>query len=176
MPKVTRLKYLINHDIQTRFILNFVIGVLIVFILVTTGFIAASWAANNLGDGKTEEIFTLSTRVPTDEFFIDEVTGEKERIYTQKISIMWRWEIVTPAILINNLLILLVLIIGGIIYTHRIAGPLYNINQSLRKALQGKLHHPIRLRKRDFLHQTAGLINQVLEKSSLITPPPKPEN
>ncbi len=172
MAKTARLKYLVSHNIQTRFIINFVAGIIIVFILVTAGFVGASWAANNLGEGKTEEIFTLSTRVPSDEFIIDPVTGEKEPAYVQKISILWRWEIVTPAILINNLLILIVLIVGGIMYTHRIAGPLYNINRSLQRALHGKLHHQIRLRKKDLLHETVGLINQVLEKANLITPPP----
>lgn len=173
MAKTARLKYLVSHNIQTRFIISFVTGVVIVFILVTAGFVGASWAANNLGDGKTEEIFTLSTRIPSGEFIIDPVTGEKEPAYMQKISILWRWEIVTPAILINNLLILIVLIVGGIMYTHRIAGPLYNINRSLQRALHGKLHHEIRLRKKDLLHETVGLINQVLEKANMITPPPR---
>lgn len=173
MAKTARLKYLVSHNIQTRFIVNFVASVIIILIVVTAGFVGASWAANNLGDGKTEEIFTLSTRVPSGDFITDPVTGEQEPAYKQKITIMWRWEIVTPAILINNLLILIVLMVGGILYTHRIAGPLYNINRSLQKALHGKLHHEIRLRKKDLLHETAGLINQVLQKANLITPPPQ---
>lgn len=174
MAKAARLKYLVSHDIQTRLILKFVLSVLAVFVVVTAGFVGASWAANNLGDGKTEEIFILSTRVPTGEYIVvDPVTGEKEQAYEQRTTVMWRWEIVTPAILINNLLILIILVVGGILYTHRIAGPLFNINRSLMRALEGRLHHPIRLRKKDLLHETAGLLNKVLERANMIVPPHK---
>lgn len=173
MPKTARLRYLVNHNIQTRFIVNFVVSVMLVFIVVTAGFIGASWAMNNLGDGLTEEIFTLSTRVPTGEYLTDPLTGELVPKVEQKITVMWRWEIVAPAILINNLLILAVIIVGGILYTHRIAGPLFNINRSLNRALHGKLHHEIRLRRKDLLHETAQLINQVLHKAGMITPPPE---
>jgi len=168
VQKAKRINYLINHNFQLRMILHFVLGVIAAFIIFTGSFIAVGWALNNLGEGRFEEIFTLSTRVETGETMLDPVSGETVPIYDQETTVLWRWEIVTPAILFNNLLILVITSVAGVFYSHRIAGPIYNINRCLQRALQSDLHYEIRLRKQDFFHDTAGLLNEVLQKGNFI--------
>ena len=47
--------------------------------------------------------------------------------------------------------------------THRLAGPLFRFEQTARELIRGNLALRIRLRKRDELHELAGLLNQVLD-------------
>ena len=47
--------------------------------------------------------------------------------------------------------------------THRLGGPLYRFEQTARELIRGNLGLRIRLRKRDELHELAGLLNQVLD-------------
>src|SRR5256712_4367672 len=44
--------------------------------------------------------------------------------------------------------------------THRLAGPLYRFEQTARELIRGNLALRIRLRKRDELHELAGLLNE----------------
>lgn len=50
----------------------------------------------------------------------------------------------------------------SIYLTHRLAGPLYRLEQSARELIQGNLSLRIRLRERDELHELAGLLNEAL--------------
>ena len=47
--------------------------------------------------------------------------------------------------------------------THRLAGPLYRFEQTARELIRGNLALRIRLRKRDELHELAGLLNEVFD-------------
>jgi HAMP domain-containing protein len=50
----------------------------------------------------------------------------------------------------------------SIYLTHRVAGPLFRIEQTAREMIQGNLALRIRLRKGDELHELAGLVNETL--------------
>lgn len=52
--------------------------------------------------------------------------------------------------------------IFSIYLTHRLAGPLYRFEESVKELIQGNLSLRIRLRKRDELYELAGMINQAL--------------
>ena len=47
--------------------------------------------------------------------------------------------------------------------THRLAGPLYRFEQTARELIRGNLALRIRLRKRDELHELAGLLNEAFD-------------
>ncbi len=51
----------------------------------------------------------------------------------------------------------------SIYLTHRLAGPLFRIEQTARELIRGNLALRIRLRKGDELHELAGLLNEVLD-------------
>jgi len=51
----------------------------------------------------------------------------------------------------------------SIYLTHRLAGPLFRIEQTARELIRGNLALRIRLRKGDELHELAGLLNEVFD-------------
>jgi nitrogen fixation/metabolism regulation signal transduction histidine kinase len=51
----------------------------------------------------------------------------------------------------------------SIYLTHRLAGPLFRIEQTARELIRGNLALRIRLRKGDELHELAGLLNEGLD-------------
>jgi len=51
----------------------------------------------------------------------------------------------------------------SIYLTHRLAGPLFRIEQTARELIRGNLALRIRFRKGDELHELAGLLNEVLD-------------
>jgi signal peptidase II len=64
----------------------------------------------------------------------------------------------------DAVLIALVIFIIGIIITHRIAGPLYNIENKLDKALKGEDIELIHLRKGDELQELSAKVNMLLQE------------
>lgn len=51
----------------------------------------------------------------------------------------------------------------SIIVTHRIAGPIYRIEQDLKRVLQGENIDPIHLRRGDEFQELVKLLNQLIE-------------
>ncbi len=64
-----------------------------------------------------------------------------------------------PAVILAMILIFL----HSIRASHRVAGPLYRFTLVLEALKEGEISSPIRIRKGDYLHQEADLINEVLE-------------
>jgi signal transduction histidine kinase len=60
--------------------------------------------------------------------------------------------------------VVLFVMVGGIVITHRFAGPVYNIEHKLDKLLQGEPIELIHLRKGDELKELAEKINAVFLK------------
>jgi len=56
--------------------------------------------------------------------------------------------------------------LGGILVSHRIAGPMYNLSGAMKAFLKTGELKLVRLRKHDFGHEIADLYNQVLEKKA----------
>lgn len=52
----------------------------------------------------------------------------------------------------------------SLVVTHRIAGPIYRIQQDLTRVLHGEPAKPIHLRHGDEFHELADLLNQVMAK------------
>jgi nitrogen fixation/metabolism regulation signal transduction histidine kinase len=63
-----------------------------------------------------------------------------------------------------NIPLLLVVILAGIVITHRIAGPVYKIERKLEQVLQGDENTQIRLRQGDELQELADKINVLITR------------
>jgi methyl-accepting chemotaxis protein len=72
--------------------------------------------------------------------------------------------LILPALLLNDLAIMLLVIIVGIVMTHRIAGPAYRIEADIERALSGERGVRVRLRRRDAYADLAEKVNQLLER------------
>ncbi len=78
--------------------------------------------------------------------------------------------LILPALLINDLAIMVVIIIAGIVMTHRLAGPAYRIEADIERALSGERGVRIRLRRRDAYADLAEKVNQLLERIDATRP------
>jgi len=74
-----------------------------------------------------------------------------------------RYELVLPPIILNNLILMVLIVIIGIFYSHRIAGPLLRIEQDINRAINGE-KVVIKLRKKDKLKPLSEQINKLIQE------------
>ena len=67
---------------------------------------------------------------------------------------------------VTLILILTLIIIGayGVVFLHRVAGPVYRFRQTLLKVNRGEIPNDIKLREGDFFHDMAHEINVILRR------------
>lgn len=161
-----RKNYLVDRKLQTRFIATFVISILVALFLFTAGSFAYFWAASMAGDNLFKEFITIDKQVFEEREV--ETNGQVSTVRyptTKTIRGVRRWEIVFPPILINNLIILVVISIIGIFYSHRLVGPVYRMTADLKRILAGKGSRKIKLRKGDKFVELAETINKLIEQT-----------
>ena len=139
-------------------------GVLLSLMIFTSGIIGYYWIRYMINP--SEEFLTVRTSVEKEAPILENGETRIEKYLVSEESPPLRpYEYIAPIILLNNFIILIVLGIMGIYYTHRIAGPIYNINRALDLAAAGLHHREIRLRQGDFFQETANKLNKVLPLS-----------
>jgi methyl-accepting chemotaxis protein len=74
------------------------------------------------------------------------------------------FRLVLPALLLNDLAIMALVIAVGIFTTHRIAGPVYRIKSDIDRVLSGEAGVRVRLRGRDSFPDLAEKVNQLIER------------
>ena len=72
--------------------------------------------------------------------------------------------VILPPLLLNDLAIMVVAIIVGIVTSHRIAGPVYRIAADIDRALGGERGVRVNLRPKDDLAELADRVNALLER------------
>ena len=162
MGRQKRRIYVVDRAFQYRFIGTFLLAILISLLLFSGGTVLYYWASSMAGDNLFKEFIDINKQVY--EIQVDE-NGQKTRVpTTQTVYGVKRWEIIVPPILINNLFMLIVISVIGVIYSHRIAGPVLRINRELRRALDGEKGVQIALRKRDTLKDVVIRVNTLLKQ------------
>jgi len=71
--------------------------------------------------------------------------------------------VILSALVIVNLFAAVFSLVLILLFSHRIAGPIYNLGRVLRSVAQGDLSSDIRFRKKDFLHEIADDGNLALD-------------
>ncbi|EQA55734.1 HAMP domain-containing protein [Leptospira kmetyi] len=160
--------YIIDRDFQLKFLLNY--SLLIVFgLLLTVGFLY--WLNYTKFDKGV--VFRLrNDPVKVYQKGFEEQNGvEKEKFVEREIFLPdydHRLDMFT--IQVNGILLLSGLFLGmtaifTVIYSHKMAGPVYNIKNHLRKLANGdEPVKKIKIRKGDEFQELADLLNQVIEK------------
>ncbi|MBT3273949.1 MAG: hypothetical protein HN368_12405 [Spirochaetales bacterium] len=155
-----RKTYIIDRAFQYRLIGMFLLSIIIALILFSAGTVFYYWASSMAGDNLFKEFIDINKQV----YELEE--GEDGKMVqvskTRTVYGVKRWEIIVPPILINNLFMLILVSVLGLIYSHRIAGPAFRINRELRRVLDGEPGVQIVLRKQDQFRDLAGRINEVL--------------
>ncbi len=136
MKKRKIRNYLISKDIQLRITLKFVIPAICFSVLSGLSVFFTLWP-------------TIAKLTPE--------AGEIEQYF--RITILYM-------LALNSFGILCLITAVGIVITHRIAGPVYRMQQHLERVLQGEKIGLIQLRREDEFHELAETINQVLEQKN----------
>ncbi len=161
MRTYKRSKRVVDRSLQYQMTGVFLLGVLISLLIFTTGIIGYYWMRSIINP--SEEFLTVRTSVEKEATLQENGETRIEKYMVSEESPPLRpYEYIAPIILLNNFIILIVLGFMGIIYSHRIAGPIYNINRALDLAASGELHREIRLRQGDFFQETASKLNKIL--------------
>ena len=160
MGQQKRRTYVVDRVFQYRFIGMFLFSIIISLFLFSGGTVLYYWASSMAGDNLFKEFIDINKQVYEIQ---EDADGERVRVATtQTVHGVKRWELIVPPILINNLFMLIVISVIGVIYSHRIAGPVYRINRELRRTLDGEKGVRISLRKRDKLRDVSMRINALL--------------
>ena len=72
--------------------------------------------------------------------------------------------VILPPLLLNDLAIMLLFIVLGILATHRIAGPVYRIEIDIERVLAGEKGVRVRTRKGDAFPDLAERVNELIER------------
>jgi len=90
-----------------------------------------------------------------------------------------RFDLVWPALLFSTLLFMVISVIFGIFFTHRLAGPIYRISISLDRMIAGDFGFHIKLRRTDAFQHIASKLNTLMQvidrKQSSSRPAPAPK-
>ncbi|WP_319560876.1 hypothetical protein [Marispirochaeta sp.] len=165
MGRNKRKQLVVDKSFQLRFVGSFllsVMGALIIFTLLVGLYY---WVSNMAGENLFREFITIDRQVIEERTITEEGVERVVKVPTTKTILgVKRWELILPAILVNNLIIMILLTVFGIRYSHRIAGPVYRINCELDKVLQGKKGVKIKLREKDRLRGIAIRVNQLIQR------------
>jgi methyl-accepting chemotaxis protein len=71
---------------------------------------------------------------------------------------------VLPFLLLNDLCIMILIIVVGVLATHRIAGPVYRIEEDIRRVLAGETGVVVRFRRGDAFPRLAEKVNELIER------------
>jgi methyl-accepting chemotaxis protein len=135
MRFLRRRKFIVNRDLQVALLRNSFLYVLL-FVAVIGVVFFFPLMAELTGTG------SLSQRT---------VQAGKQMLYLHP----YFWLVVILAMILTFL--------HSVRASHKIAGPLYRFKVVLEALKEGEISSPISIRKGDYLHEEADLINQVLE-------------
>ena len=133
-----RTKYLTGSRIQMRYL-----GLLMISMIVPLVFVTAC-------------LYYLIFKIMAEQIGIPEYIAYNVFPVIHKINLI---------LLVGVPPLFLILILWGIVLSHRFAGPLERVEKELHRiADHGEHHHRLKLRRSDDLTPIAGVINKLLDK------------
>jgi hypothetical protein len=142
--KHRRRRLIIEGNFQTRFILRFILVIVGATLLSTGSLLGVFYFKYKYGDADLTSLIIM-------------VTPEG---ITNVLSL---FQIVLVPILAANLLMLCIIIPYALVYSHKIAGPIYRFEQSLDFLLSGEMDFMIMLRKKDEFKYLANRMNALID-------------
>lgn len=160
-----RSNLVVDRRFQYNLVVTFLVAILITLIIFSAGFAAFYWISSYAGDNLFKEFITISKQITVVREKV--VDGElvKEKYYDTKIVPgVKRMYLVVPPILLNNLLLMIVVSVIGLRYSHKLAGPAYRMMIDIQRVLDGEDDVRIHLRERDKFKELALNINQLISR------------
>ena len=142
--KNRRKSYVIERNFQTRFILRFILVIVGATLLSTGALLGVFYFKFQFGGADLNNLIIM-------------ITPEG----TTDVSSLFK--IVLIPILAANMLILCIIVPYSLVYSNKVAGPVYRFQKSLDLLLEGQLDFMIRLRKKDEFKNIAEKMNALID-------------
>ncbi len=72
------------------------------------------------------------------------------------------FEIIYPIIIVASIMITIFTIIYGLIYSHKISGPIYRVKRTIESLTKGIFNFKIQFRKKDKFQDLSGYLNELI--------------
>jgi len=165
-----RKRFVLDSSLQYRMVTRMVGAVVGAIILFSAAFALYYWISYMSGDNLFKEYVVVYKQVQTVRQVKEEGKTVEQRYYeTQAQPPTTRLQLILPAVFISNLMIMVALALMAVLYSHRVAGPVYRIKSVINRALSGEPEQRIFLRQGDELKDLAEKINALLERTDRLT-------
>lgn len=169
--KHKRTRYLIDRTFQQSFIIKFsiIIAINMAILLGALWFLSRfqyDLLPGNAGvllNLKTENMEQVQLEKSDKGTYTESYDGDIYIKLTSAPETYNAFSLLWVPIILLSLLNLAVVIIFSLFFSHKMAGPIHRIKQSLRDYIAGDNIKAIKLRKNDQFHELAGLINRSLK-------------
>jgi methyl-accepting chemotaxis protein len=139
-----RRRLIIEGNFQTRFILRFILVIVGATLLSTGAILGLFYFRYHAGGADLNSLIIV-------------ITPEGET------SVAELFKVVLTPIIGANLLVLCVVIPYSLAYSHKVAGPIYRLEQSMELLLNGDMDFIITLRKNDEFKYLADKMNALID-------------
>ncbi|MFH1406541.1 MAG: HAMP domain-containing protein [Candidatus Omnitrophota bacterium] len=136
-----RRRYIIGTRLQFKYL-----GLLLTAMIVPTAFVSGC-------------LYYLMVRVMEREILFPEAIASLLVPATEKVNTI---------LLIGMPVIFILLVLWGIVWSHRLAGPVYRLEKELDKVGKGDFSVRIKFRKKDELQELAQHLNKVLDHLEML--------
>lgn len=163
---IKRSNYVIDKNFQFKFIATFLAIIVAALVLFSAMFTVYYWVRYMAGDNIFKEFVVIHKEVyDRDDNGEIKLDAKNNRVTkSEELAPQNRVELVLPPLLLNNLIIMVLITIIGLFYSHKIAGPIYRIETDIARVLGGEQGVRIRLRKGDKLMSLADNVNKLIDR------------
>jgi len=172
--KHRRTHYLVNRNFQLKYTIAIAVTILVVMLVSGLGLYVGMWSSiiENFSKFKVSENLETAKRIAGYEdarygkgdFRLEKIFREAELLSAQEQDTLHSaLKSVNRALLPKVLILVVVIFIGGIFVSHRIAGPIYHFEKSAQAIRDGNLSVDFNVRKSDELKDAALSLEEMVE-------------
>lgn len=136
-----RKKFLINPKFQIQFIMFMVFIAIIAGASMYLSCLYFFWKLNELGE---------SFAIPLDNPFFQFISQQQEMM--------------NKIVLVTFVILFIIIMIFGLLYSHRICGPIYRIKEDIKNTPTLEECQKLKFRKNDFFTDLADEFNRMIER------------
>ena len=169
-----RTHYLVKKNFQLKYTIAIVIMMLVVMLVSGIGLYVGMWSSiiDNFSKFKVSENLETAKRIAGYEdarynkgdFRLEKIFREAELLSAQEQETLHgALKSVNRTLLPKMAILMVVIFIGGIFVSHRIAGPMYHFEKSAEAICDGDLSVNFNVRKTDEMKNTSSSLGEMVE-------------
>ena len=172
--KYKRRNYLIKKGFQLRYTLSILFVLIVVMLVSGTGLYLGMWASiiKNFSEFKVSQDLETAKRIAGYEdarygkgdYRLERIFREAELLSErQRKALNNALQAVNKSLLPKMVLLFILIFIGGIFVSHKMAGPMYRFEHSAEAIKKGDLKARFKIRKGDEMRKTASFLEGMTE-------------